>query len=59
MEYKTPANFIATVATFLDKILFLSPFKLINQIGEKISYYGIMDGQFGYVVGEAKKKSNG
>lgn len=42
-----------------NSVMFLSPFKFSNKIGEKISYYGIMNNSFGYVVGEARKKANG
>jgi hypothetical protein len=42
-----------------NEVMFLSPFKFANKIGEKVTYYGVIQDSFGYVVGEAKKKKDG
>jgi hypothetical protein len=50
---------LSCLKEFFNQAIFLSPLKFSNQIGEKISYYGIMNDTFGCVVGEARKKANG
>ena len=50
---------ISRLKSILNHIMFLSPFKFSQKVGEKITYHNIMNDQFGYVIGQAKKGADG